>query len=64
VESAVPQPGPLESLLYDPQTSGGLLITLPEADARALVESFESAYRIGRVMPRAEKAIRLVNSAG
>jgi selenide, water dikinase len=64
VEVAAPLPGPLESLLYDPQTSGGLLFTLPEADAAALVDSFESAYRIGRVLPRGRKAIRLVTSAG
>lgn len=50
----------LEDLLYDPQTSGGLLITLPEADAAELVRGFEGAYRIGRVLPRQEKAIRLI----
>jgi len=53
-------PPELEDLLYDPQTSGGLLITLPEDDAAALARAFEPAYTIGRVLPRAEKAIRLV----
>jgi selenide,water dikinase len=46
----------LEDLLYDPQTSGGLLFTLPESDAAKL----KLAYPIGRVLPRAEKPIRLV----
>ena len=53
-------PPDLEDLLYDPQTSGGLLLTLPEDDAAALARAFEPAYTIGRVLPRAEKAIRLV----
>jgi len=49
-----------EDLLYDPQTSGGLLISLPEADAAELERDLPSAYRIGRVLPRAEKPIRLI----
>ena len=50
----------VEDLLYDPQTSGGLLVTLPEAEAAAFERSLESAYRIGRVLARGEKAIRLL----
>ena len=53
-------PPEVEDLLYDPQTSGGLLISLPEADAAELVRSLEGARRIGRVRPREEKPIRLV----
>ena len=49
-------PPEIEDLLYDPQTSGGLLISLPESDAG----KFTGGYRIGRVLPRAEKAIRLI----
>jgi len=49
-------PPELEALMYDPQTSGGLLYTLPEAEAARLTR----AYRIGRVLPRGEKPIRLV----
>jgi selenide,water dikinase len=49
-----------EDLLYDPQTSGGLLIALPETDAAALVASLDGAYPIGRVVPRLEKPIRLI----
>ena len=63
VEIAARIDAPLEDLLYDPQTSGGLLITLPEAEAAALEQSFEAAYRIGRVLPRGVKAIRLAASA-
>ena len=37
-------------LLYDPQTSGGLLISLPEADAAALEQRYPGAYRVGRVV--------------
>ena len=49
----------IENLLSDPQTSGGLLITLPEGDAAQLVDSLEGAYRIGRVRERKEKPLRL-----
>jgi selenide,water dikinase len=60
VESARALPREIEDLLYDPQTSGGLLISLAEADAARLEEALEGAYRIGRVLPRAAKAIRLI----
>jgi selenide, water dikinase len=51
-----------DDLLYDPQTSGGLLIALPESDAAALVHAFPAAYRIGRVTAKGGKPIRLVVS--
>ena len=50
----------IEDLLYDPQTSGGLLISLPEPDAAELVRSLEGARHMGRVRPQEEKPIRLV----
>jgi selenide, water dikinase len=53
-------PPEVEDLLYDPQTSGGLLISLPEPDAAELVRSLEGARRIGRVRPQEEKPIRLI----
>ena len=56
VESARPQAKEVEDLLYDPQTSGGLLYTLPEDQ----VERLGEAYRIGRVVARGEKPIRLL----
>jgi selenide,water dikinase len=49
-----------DDLLYDPQTSGGLLISLPEGDAAALEKSFAGAYRVGRVRERGSKAIRIL----
>jgi selenide,water dikinase len=49
-------PPELAALLYDPQTSGGLLITMPESDAA----KFTAGYRIGRVLARGEKPIQLL----
>jgi selenide,water dikinase len=48
-----------EDLLYDPQTSGGLLIALPERDAALLEMNLPDAYRIGQVTERTGKPIRL-----
>jgi selenide,water dikinase len=60
VEAARELPRETEDLLYDPQTSGGLLITLPESDAAALERAYSEAYPIGRVLARGPKAIRLI----
>jgi selenide, water dikinase len=49
-----------EALLYDPQTSGGLLIALPERDAAQLETKLPDAYRIGQVTERQNKPIVLV----
>jgi selenide,water dikinase len=49
-----------DDLLYDPQTSGGLLISLPEADAAALQRAFPEAVQIGRVLEKGKKPLRLV----
>jgi selenide,water dikinase len=49
-----------DDLLYDPQTSGGLLISLSEEDAEGLVRKFPSAYRMGRVTERSRKPIRIL----
>lgn len=53
-------PEEVENLLYDPQTSGGLLISLPEKDASSLERRLDGAYRIGRVLPLEGKSIRLI----
>jgi selenide,water dikinase len=50
----------IEDLLYDPQTSGGLLISLSESDAAALERALPEAYRVGRVVERQDRPIRLV----
>ena len=59
VEARRDIPAEIDDLLYDPQTSGGLLISMPEEDAAAFERALESAYRVGRVLERGEKAIRL-----
>jgi selenide,water dikinase len=48
-----------QNLLYDPQTSGGLLISLSEKDAASLEKILPGAYRIGRVLPSGSKPIRI-----
>jgi selenide, water dikinase len=60
VESCVQSESPVDDLLYDPQTSGGLLISLPEADAASYMRKYEAAYVIGRVEKRGAKPLRVV----
>ena len=50
----------IENLLYDPQTSGGLLVSLPGHEAAKFERRFPAAYRIGRVIARGDRPIRLV----
>lgn len=45
------------TVLYDPQTSGGLLIALPERDAAIVGRRFAAACRIGAVKERRAKSI-------
>jgi selenide, water dikinase len=59
VEGAALAPG-LDDLLYDPQTSGGLLISVAESDAAALERAIDGAYRVGQVRERGDKPIRLL----
>ena len=59
-----PDPGKLE-LLFDAQTSGGLLVSLPESQAGAYVESCHregvlAACEVGRVLPQGEWALEVV----
>lgn len=51
---------PFDDLFYDPQTSGGLLIALPEKDALELERNFPAAYRIGKVFERQKKPLRVL----
>ena len=53
-------------VLYDPQTSGGLLITLPENEVENIMKDFEDKNMdtkvaiIGRVIEKQEKSINLI----
>ena len=47
----------LKALLYDPQTSGGLFLLVPEAEAAALLAELPEARAVGRSVPRAAKLI-------
>ena len=53
----------LEEIMYDPQTSGGLLISVPEEEAQELLErlnTFEiKSAIVGKVIPKQEKAVIL-----
>ncbi len=49
-------PPEIEALLYDPQTSGGLLLSLPAQDAAQLA----GAYVIGRVKDRGTKPLEVI----
>jgi selenide,water dikinase len=55
----------MAALVFDPQTSGGLLIALPEGDAIALLGELQAAGNldaaiVGRVLPAGEYPIELV----
>ncbi len=52
-------PADIEALLYDPQTSGGLLISIGEEDAKKLLEQRPEAYVIGRVQNYQTKPIEV-----
>lgn len=54
-------PGEIEALLYDPQTSGGMLLSMPESDARQLMERRPEAYLVGSVTERGRKPIEIIN---
>lgn len=52
----------IEDLLHDPQTSGGLLISLPADQAEILMEIYKDSLKtdysiIGRVLTEGEKSI-------
>jgi selenide,water dikinase len=61
---AVEQTGSLDpaliDLLYDPQTSGGLLVSLHPEDAATLIQRIPGAHHVGSVLPRDNKPIRLI----
>jgi selenide, water dikinase len=51
-------------LIYDPQTAGGILMSIPESNAEALLtrlrETYPAARVIGRVMERAAHSIIVI----
>jgi len=55
----------LQSILWDPQTSGGLLVSIPERDAGELLKRLEEpcpqAVVIGQVLPREDVSIRVIH---
>lgn len=60
VEKTREIPAEVEDLLYDPQTSGGLLAAMPAGDAALFIAAHPGAYSIGRVVATQEKPIRLI----
>ncbi len=52
VSSCVAGSSEFDDLLYDPQTSGGLLAALPQAEARKFLSAYPDAYVLGRVTER------------
>jgi len=56
-------PDDLKTLLYDPQTAGGLLLSVPSEIVKGLVAAMEvagvPAVRIGEVLPKGEKLIEV-----
>ena len=61
VDPSVPQA--LSDVLYDPQTSGGLLISVPQARAEELLHRLHDlgvpGAAIGAVLPRGERLVRV-----
>ena len=49
----------LKSALFDPQTAGGLLISLPSANVDKFIAEFPDAVVIGRVATRGEYLIEV-----
>jgi selenide, water dikinase len=52
-------PSEIEALLYDPQTSGGLLLSIEEHEARKLLAQRREMYIIGRVKAKETKPLEV-----
>ena len=50
----------VQALLYDPQTSGGLLVALSASDAQVVLEKRPEAYLIGTVSERGPRPIEVI----
>lgn len=60
IASCVEGSSEFDDLLYDPQTSGGLLLAMPEADAARYLKKFSAGFLVGRVTERQEKPLRIL----
>ena len=60
IASCVEGTSEFDDLLYDPQTSGGLLLSMPEAEAAKYLRKFSGGHIIGRVLDRQEKPLRVL----
>jgi selenide,water dikinase len=49
--------GEMQSALFDPQTAGGLLISLEEPRSKGLLEALPGAAVIGRVVQKGNRLI-------
>ncbi|MGA9417033.1 MAG: AIR synthase-related protein, partial [Terriglobales bacterium] len=58
-------PDDIRTLLYDPQTAGGLLISVSAEDANALTHALQAAgipaVEIGEVLPQTKPLIRVIS---
>jgi selenide,water dikinase len=59
VEMDAAIPAEIQALLYDPQTSGGLFISLPPAEAEKFLAARADAYTIGKVTERKTKPLEV-----
>jgi hypothetical protein len=50
----------LKALLYDPQTSGGLFLLVPEAQASGLLAELPDARAVGRALARRDRQIVII----
>jgi selenide,water dikinase len=57
-------PAEIAGLIYDPQTSGGLLISISPSETEALLSELRAAgapaVKVGRVLERGAAAIRVI----
>jgi len=50
----------MQSALFDPQTAGGLLISIDKSGAQELVKELKDAFIIGEVAPLSDRLLRVV----
>jgi selenide,water dikinase len=60
VEYRVDPRDEMKALLYDPQTSGGLFLLVPEAEAAALLAELPEARAVGRARARGDRPLVIV----